>query len=43
MEGLHGQVQHHRAVFADRIQHHRVLRFRGDLPDDVDALGFQAL
>jgi hypothetical protein len=26
MEGLHGQVQHHRAVLADRVQHHRAAR-----------------
>jgi hypothetical protein len=41
VEGLHGQVQHHRGVLADRVQHHGVLRLGGDLPDDVDALGLE--
>ncbi len=38
IEGLHGQVQHHRAVLADRIKHHRPLALGHDLPQDVKAL-----
>jgi hypothetical protein len=43
VEGLHRQVQHHRAVLADRVEHHRVVGFGDDLAHDVDALGFEAL
>ena len=41
VESLHGQVQHHRGVFTDGIQHHRILSFRHHLPHDVDTFGFQ--
>ena len=41
IERLHSQVQHHRAVFADRIEHHRVLALGDNLSHDVDAFGFQ--
>jgi hypothetical protein len=43
IEGLHRQVQHHGAVLADGIEHHRPLALRGHLAHDVDALGFQPL
>ena len=36
-EGLHGEVQHHRAVLADGIEHHRLAELRGDFAHDVDA------
>ena len=42
-KGLQRQVQHHRAVLADGIQHHRPFALRNDFPEDVDALGLQAL
>ena len=42
-EGLQGQVQHHAAVLADRIEHHRPFELGGDLADDVDALGLEGL
>ena len=40
IEGLLGEVQHHGAVLADRIEHHRLVRLGGNLAHDVDALGF---
>ena len=43
IERLHREVQHHRAVLADRIQHHRLVALRNDLAHDVDALGLQPL
>ena len=43
IERLHRQVQHHRAVLADRIEHHRPLALGDDLAHDVDALGLEAL
>ena len=38
-----GQVQHHRAVLADRIEHHRIFGLGDDLAQNLDALGFEAL
>ena len=43
MERLHGEVQHHRAVLADRVEHHRPLALGDGLAHDVDALGFEPL
>ena len=43
IERLHRQVQQHRAVLADRIQHHRPFALGDHLAQDVDALGFEAL
>ena len=43
MEGLARQVQQHRAVLADRIQHDRVVELGRHLADDLDALGLEAL
>ena len=42
VERLHRQMQHHRRILADRIQHHRRAAFRHHLADDVDAFVFQA-
>ena len=42
-ERLQQQVQQHRAVLADRVQHHRVAELGRDLAQDVDALGFEAV
>jgi hypothetical protein len=42
-EGLHRQVQHHRAVLPDGIEHDRSLAFGDDLAHDVDAFPFEAL
>ncbi|RMU78243.1 hypothetical protein ALP24_02204 [Pseudomonas syringae pv. aptata] len=40
-ECLACQVQHHGRIFADRVQHHRVIELGGDLADDVDAFRLQ--
>ena len=42
IERLLRQVQHHGAVLADRVQHHRPLRLGDDLAHDVNALGLEA-
>jgi hypothetical protein len=42
-EGLEGEVQQHRGILADRVEHHRVLGLGDRLPEDVDALGLQPL
>ncbi len=42
-ERLGRQVQHHGAVLAHRIEHHRPLTLGHDLAHDVDALGLQTL
>jgi hypothetical protein len=36
-------MQHHGAVFADGVEHHRTLGLRDDLAQDLDALGFEPL
>ena len=36
MESLTGQVQHHRRVLADGIEHHRLRRPGHGLADDLD-------
>src|SRR5690606_32873353 len=38
MEGLAREVEHHRAVLADRIEHHRIVRLGGHLAKNMDAL-----
>jgi hypothetical protein len=43
VEGLAREVQHHRAVLADGIEHHGLLGFRHDLAHDVNALGLEPL
>ena len=43
IEGLHGEMKHHRRILADRVQHHRIAALRRNLADDVDALGLKAL
>ena len=43
MEGLARQMQHHRRILADRVQHHRLFGLGDHFPEDVDALGFKAL
>jgi hypothetical protein len=42
-ECLQGDVKHHRAVFPDRVEHHRTLALCDDLAHDVDALSLEAL
>ncbi len=37
------QVQHHRAVLADGIQHHRLFALGHHLAHDVDGLGLEPL
>src|SRR5690606_23196355 len=43
VERLARQVQHDRAVLADRIEHHRVVRLGDNLAHDMDALGLEAV
>ena len=43
MKGLAREMHHHRAVLADRVQHDRLVALGHHLPDDVNALGLQAL
>ena len=43
VEGFFGEANHHRRVFADRVEHDRVVELGGDFADDVDALGFELL
>ena len=43
VERLQRQVQHHRAVLADRVEHHRLLALGDRLAQDLDALGLEAL
>ena len=43
MKCLAGQVKHHRAVFADRIQHDRPFALGDGLAHDVNALGLENL
>ncbi|MNR20097.1 hypothetical protein D3C85_1369230 [compost metagenome] len=42
-KGLLCQMQHHRRILADGVQHHRVVKLGGDFTDDVDGLGFKLL
>ena len=41
MEGLARQMQHHRGILADAIQHYRIDRVGDDLAHDMDALRLQ--
>lgn len=34
-------MNHDRGVFSDRVKHHRILKFGGNFPNDMDALGFE--
>ncbi len=43
IERLARQMQHDRAVLADRIEHHRALGLGDHFAQDVDALGLEAL
>ena len=43
IEGLEGQMQHARAVFADRVQHHRLVRFGHHFTHDVNGFRFEPL
>ena len=43
IERLLGQVQHHGAVLADRVQHDRSLNLGHDFAQDVNTLGLEAL
>ena len=43
MKGLHRQVQHHRRILADGVQHDRVFGLGHDFPHDVNAFGFKPL
>ncbi len=41
VEGLTREMQHHRAVLADRIEHYRPVGFGHHFAHDVDAFGFE--
>ena len=41
IERLQREMQHHREVLADRIEHHRIAELGRDLAHDVDALGLE--
>jgi hypothetical protein len=43
VKGPPRQVQHHRRVLADRVEHDRVSALGGPLADDVDAFGLEPL
>ena len=43
IEGLHRQMQHHRAVFADRIEHDRVFSHRRHFANNVNGLSFKPI
>src|SRR5579871_2652587 len=43
IEGLHRQMKHYRRILPDRVEHHRVLELGGNLADDLNAFGFEAL
>ncbi len=43
IECLFGQPDHDSRVFADRVEHDRVVELGRDFTDDVDALGFELL
>src|SRR5262245_46110961 len=38
IEGFQRQMQHHRGILADRVEHHRVAELGRDLAHDMDAL-----
>ena len=41
IERLQRQMQHHRGILADRIEHHRIAELGRHLAHDVDALGLE--
>jgi hypothetical protein len=41
MEGFLGEMQHHRRILADRIEHDRPLRLRDGFAEDVKAFGLK--
>ena len=41
VEGLAREMQHHRGVLADRVEHHRMAELGHHLAHDVDALGLE--
>ena len=41
MESFQGQLNHHRGILADRVQHDRILGFRDHFTNGVNAFGFQ--
>jgi hypothetical protein len=42
-KGFQREMQHHRTVFANRIEHDRSLAFGNGFPKDLDTLGLEAL
>jgi hypothetical protein len=40
-KSLARQMQHDGGIFANGVQHHRIVELGGDLPDDVNALCFE--
>ncbi len=43
IKGFQRQLQHHRGILPDRVQHHRLLELGGHLANDVNAFGFELL
>ena len=43
IESLHRQMQHHRGILADRIEHDRIGESRRHLPEDVDGFSLEPL
>lgn len=37
------QAYHHRRILSDTVKHHRILKFRRHLADDMNRLGFEFL
>ena len=37
------QAYHHRGILSDTVKHHRILKFRRHLADDMNRLGFELL
>src|ERR1700720_1917791 len=43
MKSLHRQMQQHRGVLADRIEHHRLAELGRHLAHDINAFGLETL
>jgi hypothetical protein len=43
VKGFLREAEHHGGVFTDGVEHYRVLKLRGDLAEDVNALSLEEL
>jgi hypothetical protein len=41
IKGFEGKMQHDSGIFADRVEHHRIVEFGDYLADNMNALGFE--